>query len=104
MKLQIIRYDFALMLALTAMAAGPLGCSTIQNVSPKAVNRQLSAKVQRVLKRDPVYKFAGITAAASNGTVQLSGFTSSEKEKRRAHELAKQVDGVNEVINKIIVQ
>ena len=104
MRLLIVRYGCVLMLVLGMIGGGPLGCSTIQNVSPKAADRQLSSKVQRVLKRDPVYKFARITAAASNGTVQLSGFTSSEKEKQRAQELAKQVDGVNEVINKIIVQ
>ena len=92
------------MLALGTIAAGPLGCATMKSDTPQAADRQLSAKVQRVLRRDPVYKFANITVAASNGTVQLSGFTSSEKEKQRAQELAKQVDGVNDVINKIIVQ
>ena len=104
MKLQIVRYGFVLMLALTTMAAGPLGCSTIQNVSPKMADHQLSSKVQRALRRDPVYKFAGINVTASNGTIQLSGFTSSQKEKQRAEELAKQIDGVNEVINRIVVQ
>ena len=104
MKLHIIRYSCVLMLALAAMAAAPLGCSTIQSASPQAANRQLSAKVQRALRRDPVYKFSGINVSASNGTVQLSGFTSSQKEKQKAEELAKQIDGVNEVINKVIVQ
>src|SRR5437868_7194703 len=99
MKLLIVRYGFALMLALTTLAAGPLGCSTIKSVSPRMADHQLSAKVQRALRRDPVYKFANITVAASNGGVQLSGFTSSQKEKQRAEELAKQVDGVNEVSN-----
>lgn len=104
MRIQMLRYGCVVMLALGTIAAGSLGCSTIQSSSPQNADRQTSAKVQRVLKRDPVYKFANITVAASNGTVQLSGFTSSEKEKQRAQELAKQVDGVSEVINKIIVQ
>jgi len=104
MKLQLIRFGCLLMLALATMVAGPLGCSTLQSSSAQSSDRQLASKVQRVLKRDPVYKFANISVAASNGAVQLSGFTSSQKEKQRAEELAKQVEGVNEVSNKIVVQ
>ena len=104
MKLQILQYGFVLMLALGTISAGPSGCASMQGGSAQAADRQLSAKVRHVLKRDPVYKFAAIDVSASNGTIQLSGFTSSEKEKQRAQELAKQVDGVNEVINRIIVQ
>src|SRR3954469_23871798 len=101
MKVQLIRYGFVLMLALSAIAGGPLGCSTIESASPKMADHQLSAKVKRALRRDPVYKFRGIDVSASNGAIQLSGFTSSQKEKQRAEELAKQIDGVNEVINRV---
>ena len=103
MKLQVTRSSCVLILLLAAMGAG-IGCSTMQSVSPKVADHQLSAKVQRSLKRNAVYKFSGINVTASNSTVQLSGFTSSEKEKQKAEELAKRVNGVNEVINKIVVQ
>jgi osmotically-inducible protein OsmY len=52
---------------------------------------------------DAVHAFS-IGVETVNGEVQLSGFTPSAKEKARAEEIAKGVDGVRAVRNDIIVR
>jgi len=103
MKLRMVRYGCIFVFALATVAAGPLGCASTETGASKA-DRELSSKVEKKLKNDPVCKYKGINVASSNGTVQLSGFSASQTEKQRAEQLAKGVDGVNQVVNKIAVQ
>ena len=74
--------------------------------SERSAGRQLddrivNSKVKDALDDAPVYKFPEVRVMTYGGTVQLSGFVSSEEQKTKAAELAKRVDGVHEVINNI---
>jgi hyperosmotically inducible periplasmic protein len=64
----------------------------------------ITEKVENKLEREPVYKFKGVEVKTFAGVVQLSGFVNSEEQKRRAEEVANQVDGVQEVINALAIK
>ena len=107
MKKHLITLGLATSLALfgTVGGLGLTGCSYLPGHSGEnAADRKVASEVKTALKRDPIYKFDNIQVSAANGTVQLSGFTPSEKAKQRAAELAKNVQGVRDVINNIVVQ
>ena len=103
MKLRMVRYGSILTFALATIAAGPLGCASTEK-GPTKEDQKLSSKVEDALKHDPVCKYKGVNVSSASGTVQLSGFTASQTEKQRAEQVAKKVNGVNQVDNKIVVQ
>ena len=104
MKLQLIRLGSLLMLVSAAMVGGFNGCASIRGDAAQLEDRRLVSRVEHALRRDMVYKFSDVKVSAANGAVQLSGFIPSEKARQRAEEIARRVDGVNQVVNKIVVQ
>ncbi len=64
----------------------------------------ITTKVKTKLFDDPQTSGFAITVKTYKGTVQLSGFVTSDKEKDRAGELAKAVPGVKDVKNDLIVK
>jgi hyperosmotically inducible periplasmic protein len=91
------------MLALT-------GCQMInrhtEETSGRTAGRTLddatiTSAVKDKLKDEPVYKFNDVNVNTFAGVVQLSGFVNTDGQKRRAGELAQQVDGVSQVENNI---
>lgn len=67
-------------------------------------DKSITATVQHDLNREPVFKFNDVDVKTFDGVVQLSGFVSSEDQKRRAGEIAKQADGVTQVVNNITLK
>lgn len=59
----------------------------------------VTASVQKKLMGDKLSNFARISAGTDRGVVTLRGMVSSEEEKSRAEDLARQVDGVTRVEN-----
>ena len=59
----------------------------------------LTASVQKKLLGDKLSNFARISASTDRGVVTLRGMVSSEEEKSRAEDLARQVAGVTRVEN-----
>ena len=59
----------------------------------------LTASVQKKLMGDKLSNFARISASTDQGVVTLRGMVSSEEEKSRAEDLARQVAGVTRVEN-----
>jgi osmotically-inducible protein OsmY len=91
------------MLALT-------GCQMInrhtEETSGRTAGRTLddatiTSTVKDKLKSEQVYKFNNVDVTTFDGVVQLSGFVNTDDQKRRAGELAQQVDGVTQVDNNI---
>ena len=96
----------ALIAAVTIAAAGFTGChstgsrydrSTGQYVDDKA----LAGNVRDALKDHPVYKLNEVEVTTFRGTVQLSGFVSTDEQRQRAAETAQDVPGVRSVENNI---
>jgi len=67
-------------------------------------DKAISENVREELKREPVYKFDSVDAKTFGGVVQLSGFVDTEGQKRRAAEIAQQVEGVHQVVNGIALK
>jgi hypothetical protein len=66
-------------------------------------DKELAARVKRVLEEDAKIHAAAIDVTASNGVVRLWGTAASDEERNRAAEAAMKVDGVSSVDNQIKV-
>ena len=64
-------------------------------------DKTITATVQHDLNREPVYKFDSVDVKTYDGVVQLSGFVDTEDQKRKAGDIAKQAEGVTQVVNNI---
>ena len=71
-----------------------------QNVDDKS----LTSNVISALGNNPDYKFEEVNVTTYKGMVQLSGFVNSVDQKAKAGEIAKQVQGVQDVVNNITVK
>jgi hyperosmotically inducible periplasmic protein len=81
--------------------------SIITNVSAMGQNvddKTLTKNILNALGSNPDYKFEEVNAIAYNGTVQLSGFVNTAEQKSKAGEIAKQVYGVQDIVNNITVK
>ena len=84
------------------------GCQSDRH-SDRTAGRALDDKiitesVEEKLQREPVYKFSDVDVKTFAGVVQLSGFVRTEEQKRRAGEIAQQIEGVNRVVNNITLK
>lgn len=67
-------------------------------------DQPLKIMVRSVLSENPGYKYEEVNVAASEDTVQLSGFVNTTEQKNRAGDLARAVPGVRNVLNNITVK
>lgn len=101
MKTQMARfvlYPLALMLVLV------MGCNMTQSPERQIDDTAITTSVKSQLATDiELSTITGIEVNTTNGVVTLSGQVSSDAEKRRAEEIAQNVDGVVRVTNSIAV-
>jgi osmotically-inducible protein OsmY len=64
----------------------------------------ITGRVKRALSKDTEYKYDDVKVTTFKGTVQLSGFANSRDAKKRAGEIAKTVNGVQNLENNITVK
>ena len=100
---------FVLILALGVLplAGGLVGCAGdryTQSTGERIDDKAHSSRVRSALSADTQYKYEAVTVQTFKGVVQLSGFVNSRDQKNRAGELAKKVEGVKDVENKITVK
>jgi len=67
-------------------------------------DKMLVGKVKGALGDSAVYKFPDVNVNTYNGTVQLTGFVDTMDQKRKAEEIARNVQGVNAVQNQIALK
>jgi hyperosmotically inducible periplasmic protein len=84
----------------TGCAGNKYDRSTGQYIDDKSV----ISRVNHALNDNPDYKFNDVNVDAFRGKVQLSGFVNSSEQKSKAYDIAKGVDGVQDVINNITVK
>ena len=94
-------------IVLATATAGITGCagnryeqSTGEHIDDTAT----TARVKSSLGKDSVYKYPDVKVSTFKGTVQLSGFVNEKAQKNRATDLAKNTEGVKEVVNNITVK
>jgi osmotically-inducible protein OsmY len=100
---------FGLILSLSAvtLVCGLTGCagtSYTQSTGERIDDRADSSRVRKALSDDTQYKYGDVGVQTFKGVVQLSGFVNSRDQKNRAGDLAKNVSGVREVENNIMVK
>jgi len=66
-------------------------------------DKTLGTKIKTALTRDPTVKAHQVNVTAFRGAVQLSGFVDSQEQKDRATEIIKNMDGVKELHNDLVV-
>lgn len=67
-------------------------------------DKSLASRVNSALGNNVEYKFSEVAVVAYKGSVQLSGFVNTADQKAKAEDIARQVAGVREVVNKITVK
>lgn len=64
----------------------------------------ITTQIKGKYAADEAVRALGIGVETNDGVVQLSGFSRGEREKTRAEELARQVKGVTDVHNDIVIK
>jgi len=90
--------------ALALILTGCAGSATKQSTGDVIDDGMLTARVKTALMKDPDVKGTSVNVDTFKGTVQLSGFVSSDLERTRAGQVARQVNGVAEVRNNLEVK
>ena len=90
------------------LVCGVTGCSTgsryKQSTGEYIDDHGLSSHVKKALGEDHQYKYGDVNVVTFKGVVQLSGFVNTKDQKNRAGDLARKVEGVREIQNKITVK
>jgi hyperosmotically inducible protein len=109
MKTKTTSLFLAVCLGLTtgAVFTGITGCagdrynrSTGEHIDDESVR----IRVNSALHDNADYKFDGVNVTVFKGTVQLSGFVDVSAQKSKAEDIAKQVEGAKDVVNRITVK
>jgi osmotically-inducible protein OsmY len=87
-------------LMLTACAPTETSRGTGQYIDDTAV----TARVKAALANDPVVKATDVQVETFKGVVQLSGFVDSRESARQAVRLAREVPGVKDVKNSMVIK
>jgi osmotically-inducible protein OsmY len=97
----------ALSVCALTLVAGVTGCAGdryTQSTGERIDDRADSSRVRKALSADTQYKYDDVSIQTFKGVVQLSGFVNNKAAKNRAGDLAKEVEGVKEVANNIVVK
>jgi len=97
------------LLILIALVFGVVGCTNNTNIDTHAPvefvqDSVLTAKVKTALLQQKGLEGLSIHVYSYKGVVQLAGFVDSDVEKELAGQIARSVDGVQEVVNNLIVK
>jgi hyperosmotically inducible protein len=87
---------------LAIVFAGILGCAgtpTRESTGEYVTDSWITTKVKAALVEDPLVKATEVNVETFRGTVQLSGFVSSDAARTRAVVVARRVEGVTGVKN-----
>jgi hyperosmotically inducible periplasmic protein len=66
-------------------------------------DKTITAKVKTALTKDPIVKAHQVNVTTFKGEVQLSGFVDSQEQKDRATEIVRNIEGVTELHNDLVV-
>ena len=101
----IVNLSVALVLAMAVPAlTGCAGNRYKESTGEVIDDSGITHRVKGALGKDTMYKYPDVKVSTFKGTVQLSGFVNDRAQKSRAMELAKDVEGVKEVVNNITIK
>ena len=93
-----------LMASVVVILASCAGTVNKESAGEFLDNSLITAKVKSKLIDDPVTSAFDIKVETFKGIVQLSGFVSSEGEKLRAEQLTRDVEGIKDIKNDLIIK
>jgi osmotically-inducible protein OsmY len=98
----VIRFLVALMMiaAFVACASTPKQESTGEVVDDSVI----TTKIKSLIASDDILKAFQISVETRKGVVELSGFVNAQKDKDKAGQIARSVEGVKSVVNALIVK
>jgi hyperosmotically inducible protein len=96
------RLPAVLLSATLALATAACGHNT--TIGQKIDDSVITSKVKTALLADPDVKGTAVNVETVDGDVQLSGFVDSSEQARRAVDIARRVEGVDQVLNKMSVR
>jgi hyperosmotically inducible protein len=101
-----MRYLFRSMLVLTLLVAFTSGCTSMtgKSAGQNVDDAKITAQVKTKLAEEKPSTLTKVDVDTNKGTVYLTGNVANETIKARATELARQVAGVNEVVNNLKIQ
>jgi len=91
-------------LVLTAVMLGCAGDRTNKSTGQVIDDNAIAAKVKSSLIADPQVKGTQVSVEVFKGVVQLSGFVDSTANAQKAVSIARNVEGVKEVRNSLVVK
>ncbi|SFN54739.1 BON domain-containing protein [Xenorhabdus japonica] len=95
----ISAFFIAIFMAMAISACAPT--ATTESTGNYIDDTVITTKIKSALLSDKVLKSTEINVETFKGRVQLSGFVRSPEDIKRAIQIAKEVKGVNTVINSI---
>ncbi len=98
------RNFIALFAVILSLALAACAADTKKQAVEYFDDTTITTKVKTKLFDDPQTSGFAISVKTYQGTVQLSGFVTNDKEKSRAEELTKAVPGVKSVKNDLIIK
>lgn len=94
----------ALAFALTLLIAACAGTPQRESTGEYIDDTVLTSRVKAALLNDPGVSGLAVNVETFKGTVQLSGFVKSVSERNRAVQLAREIKGVRQVKNDILIR
>lgn len=98
--------DFLLRFVVVLAVAACAGCQSTagQTAGQRMSDASITAAVQGKLTGDRISNFTRVDVETEGGVVSLSGMVLSADQRKRAEELARQVNGVVRVNNNLQIQ
>lgn len=103
-RITLLAASLVLSLGTVAFTTGCAGTSTRESTGEYIDSSALTARVKSALASDEFVRARDVNVETFRSTVQLSGFVDSDAQKDRAGEIARSVQGVEKVNNKITVK
>jgi len=94
----------ALVVALSLLLAACAGTATRSSTGEYIDDTILTTRVKTALLEDPDVSGLSVKVESFRGVVQLSGFVKSASERNRAVQLAREIQGVRQVRNDILLR
>lgn len=93
-------------LTVALLALGLAGCASHKErtASQYWSDKMTTRRVNNALESSSTFKYPGVTVTTFDGTVSLGGFVNTEAQKHQATELARNVEGVRQVLDNLIIK
>lgn len=104
MKRIVAVFCLVLALAVPVIISGCASSSTSESTGEFVDDAVITTKVKAQLAGDKLISLFEIAVETYKGTVQLSGFVNTQEQKDEAEKVTKQVPGVKEIKNSLIIK